>query len=114
MSLFDFDSLEEELAFHELIRATDGSEPCFDPLLAPEDGEPYLNDSPTDMWVEPIAKKMSRADAEALCAGCHVLEQCATYALLAGEANGIWGGLRPQDRGVPARHKGGKYKPDAS
>ncbi|NUR93587.1 MAG: WhiB family transcriptional regulator [Nonomuraea sp.] len=38
------------------------------------------------------------AQAKRICAGCQVLQECRSYALRAGEAEGIWGGLTPQER----------------
>ncbi|MFG3435765.1 WhiB family transcriptional regulator [Nonomuraea sp. NPDC047897] len=38
------------------------------------------------------------ARAKEICAGCRVLQECRSYALRAGEAEGIWGGLTPQER----------------
>ncbi|WP_113701453.1 WhiB family transcriptional regulator [Nonomuraea lactucae] len=38
------------------------------------------------------------ARAKAVCATCQVLEQCRSYALRAGESEGIWGGLTPAER----------------
>jgi WhiB family transcriptional regulator, redox-sensing transcriptional regulator len=38
------------------------------------------------------------ARAKAVCAGCQVLTECRSYALKAGEADGIWGGLTPEER----------------
>ena len=111
MSLFEFEDLETEEAFHALVRATDGTEPCYDPLLAPEDGSITLNDSPTDRWVEPVAYKYSSKTAQEMCAGCHIIDQCREYAILAGEATGVWGGTTPRDRGIPVKYKGGKYVP---
>ncbi|MEV4562451.1 WhiB family transcriptional regulator [Nonomuraea sp. NPDC049419] len=38
------------------------------------------------------------ARAKAICAGCQVVEECRAYALDAGESEGIWGGLTPEER----------------
>ncbi|MDF5751340.1 WhiB family transcriptional regulator [Spongiactinospora sp. TRM90649] len=38
------------------------------------------------------------ASAKAVCARCQVMDECRAYALRAGEAEGIWGGLTPQER----------------
>jgi WhiB family transcriptional regulator, redox-sensing transcriptional regulator len=36
--------------------------------------------------------------AKAVCAGCPVVDECLDYAIGAGEAEGIWGGLTPAER----------------
>ncbi|WP_219460340.1 WhiB family transcriptional regulator [Nonomuraea rhizosphaerae] len=41
---------------------------------------------------------VQEARAKAVCATCQVLTECRAYALTAGEAEGIWGGLTPQER----------------
>ncbi|MBF8187654.1 WhiB family transcriptional regulator [Nonomuraea sp. K274] len=47
----------------------------------------------------PLAPSPSQeASAKAVCAGCQVIEECRSYALRAGESEGIWGGLTPQER----------------
>jgi hypothetical protein len=106
--VFDYESEEVKQAHHALIRATDGSEPCFDPHLTDGTVENSLYESPTDLWVEPWARgsNVSAEQAEALCAGCHVYEQCREYALKAKEPLGIWGGTRPIDRGIRPNWKG--------
>ncbi|MFC7590076.1 WhiB family transcriptional regulator [Nonomuraea antimicrobica] len=41
---------------------------------------------------------MQEARAKAVCATCQVMEECRAYALRAGESEGIWGGLTPEER----------------
>ncbi|MFD2355808.1 WhiB family transcriptional regulator [Nonomuraea ferruginea] len=41
---------------------------------------------------------VQEARAKAVCATCQVLTECRSYALKAGEADGIWGGLTPEER----------------
>lgn len=41
---------------------------------------------------------VQEARAKAVCATCQVITECRSYALRAGEADGIWGGLTPQER----------------
>ncbi|MFI6792528.1 WhiB family transcriptional regulator [Nonomuraea sp. NPDC050383] len=36
--------------------------------------------------------------AKAVCARCEVLSECRAYAIRAGETEGIWGGLTPEER----------------
>ena len=43
--------------------------------------------------------------AKEVCAGCPVLEQCRSYALEAGEAYGVWGGLTEMERYRITREK---------
>ena len=109
MTLFGFRTREIEEAFLDLVHSTDGSEPCYDPAMFDKPRNRAI-EYKTDQWVEnwsgvPTVKKEV---AEAMCAPCHVRDKCAAYALLAGkdEPFGILGGLRPIDRGVPARFKG--------
>lgn len=68
----------------DLILSMDGTEKCVtQPDLFTEN---YTN--------RPIPKAL----AEALCAGCPVLDKCRDYAIKAQEPYYIWGGTRPQDR----------------
>ncbi|MGI5269063.1 WhiB family transcriptional regulator [Nonomuraea sp. CA-218870] len=41
---------------------------------------------------------VQEARAKAVCATCQVLTECRSYAVRAGEADGIWGGLTPDER----------------
>lgn len=41
---------------------------------------------------------LQAARAKAVCAGCQVLSECRDYALRAGESEGIWGGMTPEER----------------
>lgn len=36
--------------------------------------------------------------AKAICRSCPVRQECLTWALRAGEADGVWGGTTPEDR----------------
>jgi hypothetical protein len=75
---------EIEQAYNELNYALDTTEPCY-------------NDDP-ELWTANYVNSIDKSVAEALCAGCHVIEQCAKYAILAQEPEFIWGGTRPVDR----------------
>lgn len=44
------------------------------------------------------AREAREARAKAICAGCPVIRECASYALTAGERYGVWGGLSERDR----------------
>ena len=44
------------------------------------------------------AREVREARAKAICARCPVIGECATYALVAGERHGVWGGLSERDR----------------
>ncbi|MEU7832044.1 WhiB family transcriptional regulator [Nonomuraea sp. NPDC052129] len=47
----------------------------------------------------PLAPSATQeARAKAVCATCQVLTECRSYALTAGESDGIWGGLTPEER----------------
>lgn len=53
--------------------------------------------------------------AKALCGGCRVRRQCLQYAISAGEAYGVWGGLTEDERGRfgrlgRGRHVSGGYR----
>ncbi|WP_181448997.1 WhiB family transcriptional regulator [Nonomuraea aridisoli] len=54
--------------------------------------------SDPDLFFPPAPTPAQEALAKAVCAGCQVLRECRDYALRAGEAEGIWGGLTPQER----------------
>ncbi|MFI7450606.1 WhiB family transcriptional regulator [Nonomuraea sp. NPDC049714] len=41
---------------------------------------------------------VQEAQAKAVCATCQVLTECRSYALKAGETDGIWGGLTAEER----------------
>jgi WhiB family redox-sensing transcriptional regulator len=41
---------------------------------------------------------VQEAQAKAVCATCQVLTECRSYALEAGETDGIWGGLTAEER----------------
>lgn len=97
-SLFEFESEEAERLYIDLIKATNGTEPCYDPYLVEPDGK--VRESVTDLFVENYANRgVTPEQAEAMCAGCHVLEQCREYARANGEPYGVWGGETPRQRG---------------
>ncbi|GAB2915375.1 WhiB family transcriptional regulator [Nonomuraea fastidiosa] len=54
--------------------------------------------SDPDLFFPLAPTPIQEAQAKAICAGCQVLEECRAYALDAGEAEGIWGGLTPAER----------------
>ncbi|QYC38604.1 Transcriptional regulator WhiB [Nonomuraea coxensis DSM 45129] len=54
--------------------------------------------SDPDLFFPLAPSPLQEARAKAVCAGCQVLEECRAYALRAGESDGIWGGLTPQER----------------
>lgn len=85
MALFEFNDEEIAEAYWDHYFKLNGREPCF------------VGDA--DQWTEnytgrPIPNKV----AEDLCAGCHVLEECAAYALLNPDEVGIWGGMTADER----------------
>ena len=97
--MFDFESDDAALKFRELLEATDGSEPCYDPFLVNPDGK-SVRESPTDMFVENYANRgVSSAKAQEMCAPCGAKAECLAFALANGEPFGIWGGTTPKDRG---------------
>jgi len=71
----------------DLIRATDGTELC---RSNPEDWFP----GPSN---EEGAQQASRFAKEA-CSYCHLMAECAAYALAHPEETGIWGGTTERDR----------------
>jgi WhiB family redox-sensing transcriptional regulator len=44
------------------------------------------------------ARDAREARAKAICGRCPVIGECATYALVADERHGVWGGLSERDR----------------
>lgn len=72
----------------------DNSEPCNQE----RDKDGILNDKEkwTGNWVNSTNPEVARA----LCAGCHILEQCLEYAIAAEEKNFIYGGTTPAERKV--------------
>ncbi|MGN9836628.1 WhiB family transcriptional regulator [Nonomuraea sp. H19] len=54
--------------------------------------------SDPDLFFPPAPSPLQEARAKAVCAGCQVMKECRAYALRAGEAEGIWGGLTPEER----------------
>lgn len=49
-----------------------------------------------DEWFSENPRHQQRAAA--LCGGCALLQVCRSYALAAGEKEGVWGGTTPLDR----------------
>lgn len=45
------------------------------------------------------------AAAKAVCARCPVRAECAAYAVENDERHGVWGGLTPDERGVPGHYR---------
>lgn len=96
--LFEYKDEEAHRLHIELIKATDGSEPCYDPLLLEQSERIY--ESPTDEFVENYANRgVTAKRAKELCAGCHVIEECLAYAMANDEKWGVWGGTSPRERG---------------
>ncbi|MFD1931455.1 WhiB family transcriptional regulator [Nonomuraea mangrovi] len=54
--------------------------------------------SDPDLFFPPAPSPAQEARAKAVCSGCQVLAECRAYALRAGESEGIWGGLTPDER----------------
>ena len=50
-----------------------------------------------DLFPEAAEQKRARL----ICGGCPVLADCREHAFQVREAYGVWGGLTPQERGVP-------------
>ena len=51
------------------------------------------------------ARKKREAEAKAICAGCPARDACLAYALDAGEAYGVWGGLTEDERRAILRQR---------
>jgi WhiB family transcriptional regulator, redox-sensing transcriptional regulator len=45
----------------------------------------------------PIAARQT-VQAQRICAGCRVRQECLDFAMKTGEAHGIWGGTTPEER----------------
>jgi WhiB family transcriptional regulator, redox-sensing transcriptional regulator len=54
--------------------------------------------SDPELFFPLAASPVQEAQAKAVCATCQVLAECRSYALKAGETDGIWGGLTPEER----------------
>lgn len=54
--------------------------------------------SDPDLFFPLAPSPLQEARAKAVCAGCPVVTECRSYALRAGETEGIWGGLTPAER----------------
>ncbi|MFI6918443.1 WhiB family transcriptional regulator [Nonomuraea spiralis] len=54
--------------------------------------------SDPDLFFPLAPSPLQEARAKAVCALCPVIAECRSYALRAGETEGIWGGLTPQER----------------
>lgn len=94
-SLFQFEDPAVKAAWDDLYYKLNKTEPCYDPHFIV-----------TDVYVEGwVNGNSSKRQAEALCAPCHVKEECKIYAMLAKEPVGIWGGTRPKDRGIDTSKK---------
>lgn len=105
--LFEYKDENAARKHIELIRLTDGTEPCYDPYLV-DNPTDRIYESPTDKFVENYANRgVSAEEADRLCGGCHVREQCLAYALANDEKFGVWGGTNPRQRGW---YKGRKIK----
>lgn len=59
-----------------------------------------------ELFFPPVAterkeEKVSReADAKSICAECHVVSECLTYAISVSESHGIWGGMNESERRI--------------
>jgi len=106
MKLFSFETEEIEEQFKDLVRSTNGTEPCFDPNLSDPDAPDVLEETVTDMYAENwVSRGVMVSQARKLCEGCHVLEKCAAYAIAAKEPYGVWGGTTPLSRGIKRKYK---------
>ncbi len=54
--------------------------------------------SDPELFFPLAASPVQEAQAKAVCATCQVLAEYRSYALKAGETDGIWGGLTPEER----------------
>ena len=106
---FKFKNSKIAQKYFSLVGATTGEEPCAQPefLESPETftGE-ITADKFTGNWSS--SNNVSKETAEALCAGCPLLEMGRDYATKAQEPYGIWGGTRPIDRGIENFVRSGK------
>jgi WhiB family transcriptional regulator, redox-sensing transcriptional regulator len=90
-----------------LVQSTDGSENCYDPGLFDRKRRATVRESNTDLFVESWSGnvEVDSDTAKRMCEGCHVIDQCRAYAMVAKEPVGVWGGTTPADRGMKKRYK---------
>lgn len=97
--MFEYENDEAARLHRELIQATDGTEPCYDPYLL-EVHDERIYESNTDLYVENYANRgVTPTQAAKLCDGCHVIDECLAFALANEEKYGVWGGTTPRQRG---------------
>jgi WhiB family redox-sensing transcriptional regulator len=80
--------MEAEKAYLELAKAIDEAKsipPCMQ--TDPEIFFSGIDDQPS-LWQQAVK----------FCQTCPVIQQCATYAIVANEQHGVWGGLTPMKR----------------
>ncbi len=96
--LFEYKDDEAARLHIELVKATTGNEPCYDPYLLEDTDRIY--ESPTDLYVENYTNRgVTAKRAAELCDGCDVREKCLAFALANDEKWGVWGGTSPRQRG---------------
>ncbi|MFI0417822.1 WhiB family transcriptional regulator [Spongiactinospora sp. 9N601] len=54
--------------------------------------------SDPELFFPPAPSLDQETRAKAVCGRCPVMAECRAYALRAGEREGIWGGMTPQER----------------
>lgn len=90
-----------------LVQSTDGTENCYDSRLFEKQSRERIRESQTDGFVESWSGnvEVDSDTAKKMCAGCHIIDQCRAYAVVAKEPIGVWGGTTPADRGMKKRYK---------
>lgn len=64
-----------------------------------QNGTPVCQEIDGELWFPELGgESYELRMAKKLCGTCPVQRQCATYAIVADEAFGIWGGLTPNQR----------------
>lgn len=87
-------------AYEEFNNLLDNTEPCR--VLVDKDGRPNDPEKWTGAWTDSTDPEV----AAALCAGCHIIDECLGYALEVGEKNFIYGGTTgPQRKEMLARQR---------
>ena len=85
--------------------------PVYDEWAWQEDGK--CKEADTEMFFLDAGergkqKNQKQREAQKICRGCPVIEQCLSHALNVPEFYGVWGGMTPEQRHALLRKRGVK------